>query len=119
MCIRDRGHAGLLRGVGACTLLGTVGSSSARENLGSGFGAIPHRDPAADAGLWALGAGREKLFIFRLVELDNKRFDHLSLTKDVILCHDLLISDKCSPQRRRHLLYAPKKEIKVFAVKFP
>ena len=61
-------HAGPMRGVGACILLGTVGcdtlhNSSIRESLGAGFGASPRRDPTTDAGLWALGARREKLFI--------------------------------------------------------
>ena len=77
-------HAGLLRGVGACTLLGTVGSRGARESHRSGLEAIPRRNPAADAGLWALGAGREKLFVLRLVELDNERFDHLPLMVDML-----------------------------------
>ena len=83
----------------------------------SGFGVIPRRDPATDAGLWALGARREKLFIFRLVELDDERFDHPPVTEDVILRHDLFVSDESSPQRSRHLLYASERREVVMGVK--
>ena len=37
--------------------------------------------------------------------------------EDVTLRHDLLIGDKCSPQRSRHLLYAPEKKEVVMGVK--
>ena len=50
-------------------------------------------DRGVTAGFWALGAGREKLFILCLVELDNERFDRLLLIEDVTLRHDLFVSD--------------------------
>ena len=49
------------------------------------------------------------LYKGKTVESLVVEFDHLPLMEDVTLCHDLFVSDKCSPQRSRHLLYASEK----------
>jgi len=108
---REFDHAGLMRDVGACVTPGAIGhdvphSSNLCERLRADFGAIPRRDPAVGAGLWALGAEKEELFILCLVEFDDERFDHLPLVEDVTLRHNLFVSNKSSPQWSRHLLYA-------------
>ena len=79
-------------------------------------GHFPSRPGGRRGSLGSWSRKRETL-VLRLVELDNERFDHLPLTEDVILRHDLLISDKCSPQLSRHLLYAPKKRERGFYCK--
>ena len=66
---REFDHAGLLRDVGACVTPGVIGHNIPHSRcLRANFGASPRRDPAVGAGLWALGAGREELFILCLVE---------------------------------------------------
>ena len=77
MDTRKADHAGLPRDVGAGATPGVIGhdllyQSCLRERLRAGFGVRPRRDPAVDAGLWALGAGREELFILCLVEFYNE-----------------------------------------------